>query len=309
MDQVVYIEFGTKLVSLKVSTLRTWFPVWDASRGHIDANPLIQYIAQRVAGRIPGVNAYNGAQEIERDVHLLFEELSPRNLRDFGEESRKQCVVEMMRNCLNSEIYSQAQPSLPRSRSRFLILCLLANQTVSIRLAEALLQFYNTGAQHIVECENPTALHEWNTALNELRDLISADALDNARRYATSSTNRMSNRYQRSGIHDPHAAGLMDFAHGRPRSPPFDEYYRRDGLGVSGRADWSSRGLSLSPEHHQFKSGLSGGVPLYTCAIVNTPVRSSASMSEVERLRIRQAELAGEVNGIKRHIELMRGNW
>jgi hypothetical protein len=190
-----------------------------------------------------------------------------------------------------------------------LILCLLANQTASIRLAEALLQFYNTGAQHIVECENSTALHEWNTALNELRDLISADALDNARRYATSSTNRMSNRYQRSGIHDPHAAGLMDFAHGRPRSPSFDEYYRRDELGVSGRADWSSRGLSLSPEHHQFKSGLNGGIPLYACAIVNTPARSSASMSEVERLRIRQAELAGEVNGIRRHIELMRGNW
>jgi hypothetical protein len=309
MDQVVYIEFGTKLVSMKVSTLRTWFPAWDASHGHIDANPLIQCIAQRVAGRIPGVNAHNGAQEIERDVHLLFEELSPRSLRDFGEESRKQRVIEIMRNCLNSEMYSQAQPSLPRSRSRFLILCLLANQTVSIRLAEVLLQFYNTGAQHIVECETSTALHEWNVALNELQDLVSADALDSARRYAASSTNRTSTRYQRSGIHDPHAAGLMDFVHGSPRSPPFDDYYGRGELGVSGRADWSSRGLSLSAEHHQFKSGLNGGIPLYACAIVNTPVRSSASMSEIERLRIRQAELVGEVNGIRRHIELMRGNW
>ena len=214
-----------------------------------------------------------------------------------------------MRNCLNSEMYSQAQPSLPRSRSRFMILCLVASQTLSARLAEALLQFYNTGVQHIVDSENLTALHEWIMALNELRDLISSDALDGARRHTTSSSNRMSNGYQRPDANDPRTAGLMDFAYGRPRSPPIDDYHERSGLGVPRRAGWSSCGLSLSPGLHRFKTRLGGDVPLYACAFINTPVRSSASMNEIERLRIRQAELAGEVNGMRRHIELMRGDW
>jgi hypothetical protein len=309
MDRLVYVEFGTKIVPLKVSTLQAWFPVWDASHGRIDATPLIEYVAQRIAGRIPGVNVYNSGQEVERDVYALFQELSTRNLGDFGEGSKKQRVAEIMRNCLTGEMYSQSQPSLPRSRSRFLILCLVASQTLSTRLAEALLQFYNTGVQHIVDSENSTALHEWGMALNELRDLISADALDRARRHATNSGNRMPNRYQRPDVHDPRAAGLMDFMYVRSQSSPVDEYYGRSGLGVPGHAGWSSRGLSLSPGLHPFKSRLNSDVPLYPCVVINTPARSSASMNEIERLRIRQAELAGEVNGMRRHIELMRGDW
>jgi hypothetical protein len=310
MDQLVSIPFGSRLVPLNFSTLQAWFPVWgDVLHGQVDANPLIEYIAQRIAGRIPGVNTYNSSQEVEREVHLLFEELSPRHTRDFGEESKKQRVVEMLYSCLNSEMYAPLDPTLPRSRSRFLILCLVANQTTSTRLAEALLQFYNTRVLHVVGSDNSTALYEWNMALDELRDLIPTDALDSARRYATGPGNRMSDRFQRPGIHDPRAAGLMDFAYGTRRNPFVDEYHGRSGLGVPMGASWSSCGSSLSPALHQFKSVLLFEIPPYAYSNLNTSLRASSSLDEVDRLQIRQAELAGEVNGMRRHIELMRRGW
>ncbi|KAF2793455.1 hypothetical protein K505DRAFT_361979 [Melanomma pulvis-pyrius CBS 109.77] len=119
-------------------------------------------------------------------------------------------IMKLLNKFLELDLRHPSHSGLSRSRTRFLILAFVAQETKSTQLANGLVSFFYENTQEILTYEPSELLQEWGSATVELRGLIMEQSFQECMYRLARKGHKMVSAYNSSGLRDPRFEQLIN---------------------------------------------------------------------------------------------------